>query len=360
VALPTLLKSALKHGAGYCVTRLGLLRHLHRGRVLLLTYHRVLRADRLGEYFVEPGMYVTDRAFRRQMAFVRARYRVLSMREWVDSWSSGGLSPRGRYCVITFDDGWRDNYETAFPILRDLRLPATVFLATGFIGTRAWFWTETVAFLLMRGDLGRLERAGATAAEPASPWHALRGLLRPMADGAGDAWREEAVSRAIQRLKAFPPERLAGFCEALRAVLDLRLPTERLTLTWDEVREMSAGGIAFGSHTATHAILPGLPVDAVRHELRASQQTLEARGVSGVPVFCYPNGALDETTKRLVQEAGYRAALTTRPGLESLVPADRFAIPRVGLHQDVAKTESLLGLRLIAAPAAPALSRATS
>jgi hypothetical protein len=262
--------------------------------------------------------------------------------------------------VVTFDDGWRDNFETAFPILRDLRLPATVFLATGFIGTRAWFWTETVTFLLMRGDLGRLERAGVPTAMPMSPWHALRGLLRPTADGAGDRWREEAVSRAIQRLKEHPPERLTAFCEELRSVLDLRLPTERVTLTWDEVREMSAGGVSFGSHTATHAILPGLSPGAVRHELQASRQTLEARGVSGVPVFCYPNGAFDEATKRLAQEAGYRAALTTRPGLESLVPADRFAIRRIGLHQDVARTDGLLGLRLIAAPGAPAMSRAAS
>ncbi len=112
---------------------------------------------------------------------------------------------------------------------------------------------------------------------------------------------------------------------------------------------MSAAGISFGSHTASHAILPGLPPQRVREELQRSQRTLEAEGVDTVPVFCYPNGGFDGSVKRLVQAAGYRAALSTRAGTEPPVPSDPFAVRRIGLHQDVARSDGLLGLRLLLA-----------
>jgi peptidoglycan/xylan/chitin deacetylase (PgdA/CDA1 family) len=339
------LTSVVKRGTGAVLTRLGLLRRRHRGRVLILAYHRVLPADALRAHPAEPGMYVTDAAFRRQMAFVTAHYQVLSMDEWLGSWSTGGLDPGRQYCLITFDDGWRDNYEVAFPILRELGLPATIFLATRFIGTADWFWSQQVAFLLMRGDLRRL--ATARAAPPASPWSALRGLAGRAADGAR---RAEEVSRAIQRLKRHPPARLTAFCRELGQTLQTPLPAERACLTWEEVAEMSAAGVAFGSHTATHAILTGMPDEAVRQELQASRRALEAAAVRSTPVFCYPNGDADARVARLVRAAGYAAAVTTRHGVEALTPTEPFALRRVGVHEDIASTAGLLGLRLVAAP----------
>jgi peptidoglycan/xylan/chitin deacetylase (PgdA/CDA1 family) len=340
------VKAVIKQRAGSAATRLGILARAHRGRVVVLAYHRVLPGDRLEAYAAEPGMYVTDAAFRRQMAFVRSHYDVLSMRDWLASWAAGGPDPRGRYCLITFDDGWRDTFEVAFPILREMRLPATVFLATGFIGTDDWFWTERVTYLLMRGDLRRLD--GRAAAAPASsPWAALVGLDRLNGEAAHRRRRAEQVSETLRRLKAHPVERLQAFSGELADALQTAPPRERACLTWDEARQMSVAGVTFGSHTASHRILPGIPAGVVRDELERSQRTLAAQAVAAVPVFCYPNGGFDLAVQRLVQAAGYRAACSTRSGVEPPVPADRFAVRRISLHEDVACSDGLLGLRLL-------------
>ncbi len=343
-------KFTFKAAVGTVAARLALTDLLHRGRVLILAYHRVLPGDRLADYAVEPGMYVTDSTFSHHLRFLKAHYDILSMQEWLASWSNGGLHPRGRYCLITFDDGWRDNFQFAFPILRDFRIPATIFLATGFIGTQEWFWTEKVTYLLMRGDPARLASSPLVRTAPAySPWALVRSLCLGSRRSRSPGERAEDVSLVIERLKEHPPDRLTAFCEALSNQLGIHLPCDRTCLTWEEIEEMSACGIAFGSHSHTHPILTRMPRPLVHKELEESKRVLESRRVNFTPVFCYPNGNFTVEIQQLVQQANYCAAVTTHHGLEALVPADRFAMQRIGIHQDVARTDPLLALRLITA-----------
>ncbi|MGB5046279.1 MAG: hypothetical protein WBO11_15080, partial [Nitrospira sp.] len=84
----------------------------------VLMYHRVLTKDELARYPVQPGMYVLDSVFAQQMSFVRSHFTVLSLQELLDLWQRGEWSAQARYCVITFDDGWLDNYRHAYPVLK--------------------------------------------------------------------------------------------------------------------------------------------------------------------------------------------------------------------------------------------------
>jgi hypothetical protein len=157
----------------------------------------------------------------------------------------------------------------------------------------------------------------------------------------------EDVSRVIQLLKEHPSESLNALCDELSLQLRIQLPSERICMNWDEIQEMSTHGISFGSHSCTHAILTQMAPALVQNELAASKRILESHRVNFTPVFCYPNGSFDPRVKSLVQAADYHAAVTTQYGAEPLTPTDRFAIRRIALHQDVARTSSLLTLRLV-------------
>src|SRR5215813_30515 len=125
-----------------------------RNTVIILTYHRVAETwDRTLDYS-QPGMVVTDATFERQIAILKQHFEVVTLGALLPDGAHGTRRVRPR-CVITFDDGWRDNYDRAFPILQRHGLPATVFLATDFIGSDRVFWHTELIYLFTRTELPR-------------------------------------------------------------------------------------------------------------------------------------------------------------------------------------------------------------
>ena len=96
--------------------------------------------DDLHKHWVQPGMYVETGVFEQHVQFLREHFYVLSFHELLTRWESRDWDDDRRYCVITFDDGWLDNYQNAYPILRKYRIPATIFFAYEFCGYHEWFW----------------------------------------------------------------------------------------------------------------------------------------------------------------------------------------------------------------------------
>ncbi|HNX96665.1 MAG TPA: polysaccharide deacetylase family protein, partial [Candidatus Aminicenantes bacterium] len=113
-----------------------------RGRPLaILMYHRVVPPEWARRVLSHPDIVVSAASFRQQVAFLAARYRVIPLADFVTA-AQAGTPPPARAVVLTFDDGWEDNYQTAFPVLRAAGLSATVFLTAGLIGSREMFWQE--------------------------------------------------------------------------------------------------------------------------------------------------------------------------------------------------------------------------
>jgi len=302
-----------------------------RGRAAILAYHRVLPGSEVDRVLVQPGMYVESRVFELQMRFLRAAFEVVSLGRLFELWSGGGLDPLRRYCVVTFDDGWRDNYLYAFPILQGLRLPATIFLPTDRIGTAGGFWPDGLAYLLKRGgvEMLRLALNGSGDREPRLPTSG-----------------EGRVDRVIRKWKALPEEAINARLDEMSRDSGIALPRERVLMSWDEVGEMSRAGITFGSHSRTHRILTHLRSAEREDEIAGSLSTLRARDANHVPVFCYPNGNHDGEVRRSVEAAGYIGAVTTDAGWVTGIPRDRFALPRIGLHHDISSTLPLFTFRL--------------
>ena len=293
------------------------------GSLLVLSYHRVLPRDFPELGVVEPGMYVFDDTFRKQMELLGEYFEPVDLAEWLRQREAGGDLPK-RAAAITFDDGWRDNYEYAFPVLRELRLPATIFAVTGLAGTEYSFWPERLA--------RRLEAAGQNAAITGSPW--LDSLLRDAGVGL-QGLDGEGVSRVIAVAKRGSDSDNHRQLDLLDERFGPVLPAEGRDLAdWSELAAMrDSGCIRIGSHTRHHVRMnEGLSAAELEEQIVGSRREIEEKLGTSTELFCYPNGDITPAAAALVRE-NYRGACTTQNGWNTrATPAHE--IRRVPLHED--------------------------
>jgi peptidoglycan/xylan/chitin deacetylase (PgdA/CDA1 family) len=247
-------------------------------RFQILAYHKV-SAD--PHPFFEP---VHPDIFDQQMNLLSRCYRVMPLLELVERSQSGKVPARA--VAITFDDGYRDNYEYAFPILKKYCLDATIFVSTGAIETGELLWHDRVF------DAFRF----------ATVEHTLS--LRPVLAKAKELYGESRL-RFVEQVE-----------EALKPDLDKSLKDRMLT--WRQILEMHAAGIDFGSHTVSHPILSRIPYDEMVKELRKSKEQLSERLGGPISSFAYPNGHTgdyNDEVQTVLKDAGYACAVTSEPGL---------------------------------------------
>lgn len=308
------------------------------GKTGILMYHRILSAQER-HVGVEPGMYVDDRVFSRQVAFLKQHCHIVPLDRILDAGEAEKAANSKPECALTFDDGWADFLTHAFPILEAQQVPATVFLPTDFIGTEKWFWTDRLAIMLLR-------RPPAIGLQnlPSQPQHDLTKRIL--------GYTGSPVSRldkAIAALKPIPPEQIEEILQDLADFLHVEpSPPGRAFLSWEEIRTMAASGlVTFGSHTAGHAILTTITPHAVEQELLASKNRLQDEKVvkgDRIP-FCYPNGNYNQQIAALVRQAGYSLAVTTEPGWNP-VHRDAFTLKRIPIHHDMTATRDMFLCRL--------------
>jgi peptidoglycan/xylan/chitin deacetylase (PgdA/CDA1 family) len=265
----------------------------YSGNVQILTYHRV--NNEFDPYF--PA--VPPAVFAEQMEYLASHFSVCSLTEAVTRLQARDVPDN--VVVITFDDGYRDNYVHAFPILRKFSIPATIFLATSSIGSGTLLWhdrvftafRETREFVLR--EYGKDHRS-----------YPLRSVQE----------RLFAQQEVLRFLRSLDDHDRTKWINCL--VTDLKVEEGKrrlnLMLSWDEVREMHKHGISFGSHTVTHAILSKMSIEAVKREIYESQKII-AQQLGVIPTtFAYPNGSqadFTQVTKEILQDAGYICAVTT-------------------------------------------------
>lgn len=343
----SILKRAVWRGVAEAYHRSGASRARHEGNITILTYHRVLSAQDLQTGKVQPGMYVRAETFQMHMEYLRDRFEVLSLQNLLDRWRDQRWDAGTAYCSITFDDGWLDNYQYAFPILKQYRFPGTIFLPTDYIETSRWFWPERLGYLL------RMAGAPSCASEKKEVLCAV--LKEKVQAGLKEKelpllkWKflhPGACDDVIEACKELSAERLEDLISTLAEMLGVHIPEARVVVNWDEVKEMSRYGISFGSHSCSHRLLTHLSKEDIRREVVLSYETLCASRANIVPVFCYPNGNYNDVVQHEVHEAGYQAAMSVIEGIEGKVPTDMLALKRISLHDDISDTISQFALAL--------------
>jgi len=272
----------------------------------VLGYHRVVDRFEQERKNSLQGSLVSRGMLERQLDAIGRRHRFVSVDELTESMTEQRVTARPM-AAVTFDDGYRDVYENAFPMLIRKGIPAALFLVTDLIGT------ERVHL----HDLVYLSALRALAAWPA-PAVTLQSLLREAelpAERARDILAHTgtplALTRAIlTRLSQAEIQRVSALLQRETCVDDASLPKSR-SMTWDMVKEMQRAGITIGSHTRTHALLTNESTDRVWEQVAVSRQQLERQ--LGVPVwhFAYPDGRFNRAAVQALSAAGYRYAYTT-------------------------------------------------
>ena len=336
------IKSRLRKFIAWGYYYSGLYKIYHKGKIHILMYHRVLKDNDKAILSMQPGMYVTESAFKNQMIFLARHYHLISLTELLELWRNGDYSKDTRYCIVTFDDGWLDNYLYAYPILKKYNIPATIFVTTSFIGTNRWYWPEKLSYLLLNKYQNILDLRDS-----------LEGVRDDVISSIITAINEkhgyvigEQIDFIIETLKKYSEQSIENALDRIYGLLDMSIPEERAVLNWNEIKEMSNNGISFGSHTCNHKILTGVPLSEAREELERSMHHLKEKDLNFVPVFCYPNGNFNQEIQNTVRGCGYQAAVTTKFGFESEKPDDYFGIKRIGVHNDISSTIPLFSFQL--------------
>jgi len=282
------------------------LRHRLRDEVVILTYHGFAAEPQRSGVRNFHGKHVAAAALRAQLAYLKRHHTILSLGDLVRGLTGERALP-ARPVVVTIDDGYRSTYTVAFPVLRDLGVPAAVFVATDFVGRRRPLWPDRVEYALATTRASRLHvRVGdrpwtldtSTVGARIASCRTLYDQLSRL-DDAGAAAGVESVEREAATAVDMDDEMFAP-------------------LTWSDLVEMRRSGLVeIGSHSVSHPLLTRCGAERQRAEITASKAEIETMTGAACDVFCYPSGQpgdFDETTRRLVREAGYRAALTTIPG----------------------------------------------
>lgn len=225
--------------------------------------------------------------------------------------------------AFTFDDGYRDNYENAFPLLCRHGVPATIYLSVDHVNGKRSFWYERLASTIQNSRAEQLdmgpESIGSYQLRDHNDRQAALVALNRRLKCYDDGTREQFVELIAQRLKTIGPCGITPM------------------LTWDMIKEMAAANITFGSHTLSHPILSRETIERVRAELLGSKKVLE--GVLGgrIIAFAYPNGTREDFNAEVaaeVRKAGYQHACTTIAGVNGC-NTDPFELRRINLHNDM-------------------------
>ncbi len=231
---------------------------------------------------------------------------------------------RKRFVCLTFDDGYRDNFEYAYPVLRKYEVPFAIYVATGFTDHVGEMWWLALEHVIARNKLVGMRLDGEdrlfncrTPEEKYASYNYLYWWLRGRKT-------EEELRRVVRELAARYDVDMAAFCP-------------RLCMTWQELSSLAADPlVTVGAHTVNHVMLAKVTDEAVRAELANSRDVIEAALGVRPRHFAYPVG--DRTSAgarefRIAAELGYRTAVTTRPG--ALFPGHSdhlLALPRISLN----------------------------
>lgn len=301
------------------------LRNMLRKDLRILAYHRVLDV-------VEPDAFAFDlneisassAQFRQQMQLVKRYYDPIRFHDLLAAMDGGPPLP-ARPLIVTFDDGYDDNYHVAYPILRELGMSAMFFVSTGHIDSGEPYAYDWLVHILCRAPATRL-----VVDELA--------FDRPMPDTV--AGRRALAKELLFQLKALDAVTQAAVINRLGATWGMR-PEKHAQcrpMSWDQLREMHAGGMEVGSHGVYHHILAKLSPAAMIAEVHDSMRTLRRELGAPIEVLSYPVGGPDSYNEQVIEaakQAGFRMACNYVTGVNRLPATAHYELQRLSVESEM-------------------------
>jgi peptidoglycan/xylan/chitin deacetylase (PgdA/CDA1 family) len=287
---------------------LGLTEALARGpeRPLILGYHRVVDDFADTARYGMPSMLTSTAMFERHLDLVASRFRFTTLDE-IGEHLAEGRPFTEPVAAVTFDDGYRDNYDQAFPILKRKGIPAAVFVVTDLIGEGRSQVHDTLFHLVSKAFEGW-----------GDPHRELSAVLRGLDLPASHLLRSRAAtSSPMTTVSALLPDlsmaNLGRVMAALESITGSGSHDVAPSLTWPMIGEMHRAGITIGSHTQRHVSLPAEATDTVVAELAGSKKAIERHLGAPVVHFAYPGGQFTPRDVDALERTGYRFGYTACP-----------------------------------------------
>lgn len=338
------IKQTVKHLIANTLYWTGILRMLTairlKDRAVVLTYHRVLPKGDQERSTSAPGIIVTPETFYRHMEILRRHLNPVSISEFTALLRTGKPFPRGT-CLVTFDDGWKDNYEHALDVLREHNIPALIFLATDFIGTDKLFWQEHLGHLFRQAH----ERGLLPSLLEATP---DAGKLAP---SPGVPLTNDRLQDLLHVYRRRPYDEVADLITKIERTLSDSDGKEPDTgpdsfMSWQQARAMKASVVSFGAHSCSHRRLTDLSENEIHRELEISRNEIRACLDEIPKTIAYPNGNYDDRVLSITSNLGFEAAFTTDSGF--VTPGDNpLALKRVNIHESATPTPALFLSRVL-------------
>lgn len=266
----------------------------------ILMYHSIYPLDQKGMRMHIKVISATPQMFERQMQYLSTFYDIIPLEEYVSMRNSGVPIPR-RSVIVTFDDGYRDNYTHAYPILNALNIKATIFICPELIDTQRALWSNRLAEAIYKNH----EVSDSTASK-------LRGL-----DVSSRNRTIRTANRLINEAISLDPKRQEEMTSELLKELNDESSTGESDvpyLSWEQIGSMVVKNISFGSHTQSHPNLNKISSQEARSQIESSRLRLESELDRPVKSFAYPFGNKDtfnNEIKKMVRDAGYVCACST-------------------------------------------------
>ncbi|HFD32356.1 MAG TPA: chitin deacetylase [Gammaproteobacteria bacterium] len=303
--------------------------------LLILMYHRVLPKNDSRYALEQPGMLVTPESLDMHLAILKQHFEPVHLKEWLVRKKNGLPLPQ-KSVAITFDDGWADNYQYAFPLLKKHSIPATIFLVANLIDTNKTFWPERLVSIINTIAKKNTDIFN----DDACTWLHELGVQYQFKSVPDMQELDEIITKA----KCYTDEEINHLIDQLYNHAETSAETD--ILTWEQINEMKRTSLVeYGSHTNNHIrMLTDLSQNIIEDEIAGSKKILSAALNSDISLFCYPNGNTTPVAEKIVAE-NYLAACTTQTGwVKHDTPFHQ--LPRIGIHDDVSNTNNAFLARL--------------
>lgn len=293
------------------------LKVMHQNKLIICNYHRI-RDPKKVVHFDDGVFGPTAERFYQEMKWLKKETRILSEDELIELIRS--QKPIKDLCsMVTFDDGYRDNFDIAYGILEDLNIPGMFFIPTYHLSERRLGWWDLVAYAL------KLTASGQE--------FYFRDKRFKVSD------RNVLIKHFILELKNTDAEKIDNYIQELYQALNQNLPSADLQsaelMTWEQIKTMSDNGMGIGTHSHDHSILSKQDDETLKRQLQKSIGILESVLGKKVRSIAYPVGGYDhfnEDTKRVVRELGLDVGFSYLTGLNSGIISDPYDVKRMKIQ----------------------------
>ena len=287
--------SIIRKIAGNLIFYSGLYHLIPKNNITILMYHRVTSK----ESPLDSNVITSSKEnFEKQMKYLSENCNVITFNDLKEK-------PKKNSIIITFDDGYKDNYTTAYPILKKYNLPATIFLATGHINKNELFWWDKIAYIINKTKIKKFSS------------------------------KEQTIINIQEKLKKVSESKKKSSIKKLEKTLKVKIPKiENIALSWENIKEMSKNNISFGAHTVSHPIITRISLKEAKSEILKSKNKIEKMINKKVSVFAYPNGGKEDMSDQIdkfLKENGFDFSVSTIYGTTE---KDSFRLNRIGVQYE--------------------------